>query len=187
MGKQYTQVSNEARKELIRLIYEESFTIVKAAEATGIYYPTAKAINKVYKRENRVQKRAFRYRTKKEDEAAGVVRNKIPIEKLAINKNCNDTARLICGVRRIDKRASTIKKFKETCPSQDILAQSNSTASPLSSDSNESALSTKFQIPLLSKFVNRISSDSLECTTITEKSNRSNNENSSASSSALNA
>jgi hypothetical protein len=34
-----------------------------------------------------VQKRAFRYRTKKEDEAAGVVRNKIPIEKLAIVKS----------------------------------------------------------------------------------------------------
>jgi hypothetical protein len=76
---------------------------VKAAEATGIYYPTAKAINKVYKRENRVQKRAFRYRTKKEDEAAGVVRNKIPIEKLAIAKNSIDSARLICGVRRIDR------------------------------------------------------------------------------------
>ncbi len=87
MGKQYTQVSNEARKELIRLIYEENQSIVRAAEATGIYYPTAKAINKVYKRESRVQKRAFRYRTKKEDEEAGVVRNKIPIEKLAIVKN----------------------------------------------------------------------------------------------------
>ncbi len=84
MGKAYTQVSNDARRELIRLIYEESFTIVKAAEATGIYYPTAKAINKVYKREQRIQKRSFRYRTKKEDLEAGVVRNKIPIEKLNI-------------------------------------------------------------------------------------------------------
>ena len=84
MGKAYTQVSNDARRELIRLIYEEGFTIVKAAEATGIYYPTAKAINKVYKREQRIQKRSFRYRTKKEDLEAGVVRNKIPIEKLNI-------------------------------------------------------------------------------------------------------
>jgi len=54
MGKAYTQVSNDARKELIRLIYEEQYSIVKAAEGTGIYYPTAKAINKVYKREQRV-------------------------------------------------------------------------------------------------------------------------------------
>ena len=57
-------------------------SIVKAAEATGIYYPTAKAINKVYKIEHRVAKRSFRYRAKKEDKEAGVVRNKIPIEKL---------------------------------------------------------------------------------------------------------
>ncbi len=84
MGKAYTQVSNEARKELIRLIYEEGYSIVKAAEAAGIYYPTAKAINKVYKRESRVQKRQFRYRTKKEDQDSGVVRNKIPIERLEI-------------------------------------------------------------------------------------------------------
>jgi len=37
----------------------------------------------------------------------------------------------------------------------------------------------------LSKFINRASSDSLECTTITEKSNATNNENSAANSSAL--
>lgn len=118
MGKQYTQVSNEARKELIRLIYEEHYTIVKAAEETGIYYPTAKAINKVYKREQRVQKRAFRYRTKKEDEAAGVVRNKIPIEKLALIKNPKEAARLVCGVRRIGKQE--VRKSKIPCASYPI-------------------------------------------------------------------
>jgi hypothetical protein len=69
MGKAYTQVSNDKRKELIRLIHEQNYTIVKAAEATDIYYPTAKAINKVYKREMRVQKRSFRYRIKKDDVA----------------------------------------------------------------------------------------------------------------------
>jgi hypothetical protein len=51
MGKAYTQVSNDSRKELIRLIHEEGYTIAKAAEVTGIYYPTAKAINKVFKKE----------------------------------------------------------------------------------------------------------------------------------------
>ena len=102
MGKAYTQVSNDARKELVRLIYEENYSIVKAAEATGIYYPTAKAINKVYKRENRVQKRSFRYRTKKEDEAIGVIRNKIPIEKLDVKKvEEKDRVRITCGVRAI--------------------------------------------------------------------------------------
>ena len=88
----------------MRLIYEEGLSIVKAAEATGIYYPTAKAINKVYKRESRVQKRSFRYRTKKEDKEAGVIRNKIPIEKL-IAKGLDgiDRSRITCGVRLIIK------------------------------------------------------------------------------------
>lgn len=120
MGKAYTQVSNDARKELIRLIYEDGLSIVKAAEATGIYYPTAKAINKVYKRESRVQKRSFRYRTKKEDEAAGVIRNKIPIEKLAIKEiEGKDRARITCGVKVITKkrtsfmRISALKKYCE--------------------------------------------------------------------------
>lgn len=102
MGKAYTQVSNEARKELIRLIYEESYSIVKAADAAGIYYPTAKAINKVYKRESRVQKRQFRYRTKKEDQDSGVVRNKIPIERLEIvSLDLKDRSRITCGTKII--------------------------------------------------------------------------------------
>lgn len=54
MGKQYTKVSNDQRKELIRLIHELGLSISKAAEMTGVYYPTAKAINKVYKKEKRV-------------------------------------------------------------------------------------------------------------------------------------
>lgn len=82
MGKQYTKVTNDQRKELIRLIHELGHSISKAAELTGVYYPTAKAINKVYKKENRVQKRNFRYRAKKEDVDIGIVRNKIPVERL---------------------------------------------------------------------------------------------------------
>lgn len=105
MGKAYTQVSNDARRELIRLIYEKGFSIVKAAEATGIYYPTAKAINKVYKRESRVQKRSFRYRTKKEDDISGVVRNKIPIEKLPAMEIAEaNRARITCGVKLLVRK-----------------------------------------------------------------------------------
>lgn len=105
MGKAYTHVSNEARKELVRLISEEGYSIIRAAEATGIYYPTAKAINKVFKQESRVQKRTFRYRTKKEDEELGVVRNKIPIERLAGSELSQDEkVRLTCGVRSIPKK-----------------------------------------------------------------------------------
>jgi hypothetical protein len=121
MGKAYTQVSNDARRELIRLIYEENYSIVKAAELAGIYYPTAKAINKVYKKESRVQKRSFRYRTKKEDEASGVVRNKIPIEKLAISKNTNEAAKITCGVRRICKNNSVKKSLEVPKTSKNLI------------------------------------------------------------------
>lgn len=135
MGKAYTQVSNDARRELIRLIYEDNLSIVKAAEATGIYYPTAKAINKVYKRENRVQKRCFRYRTKKEDEAAGVVRNKIPIEKLAAregNLSMEDRLRITCGVKPIKrKQAQVVMRRPKDSTLGSILVNNNTAATPL--------------------------------------------------------
>lgn len=100
MGKQYTKVTNEQRKELIRLIYDEKLSISKAADMTAIYYPTAKAINKVYKKENRVQKRHFRYRAKKEDQQIGIIRNKIPVEKLAsVEMNSAESSRITCGIR----------------------------------------------------------------------------------------
>ncbi len=51
MGKAYTQVCNEKRKELIKLIHQNGLSIARAAEITEIYYPTAKAINKVFKNE----------------------------------------------------------------------------------------------------------------------------------------
>lgn len=64
------------------MIYDLNHSISKAADLTGIYYPTAKAINKVYKKEQRIQKRNFRYRAKKEDSDIGIIRNKIPVERL---------------------------------------------------------------------------------------------------------
>jgi hypothetical protein len=45
MVKKYTRVTNEQRKELIRLIYEENYTIKKAGATVGIPYPNAKAVN----------------------------------------------------------------------------------------------------------------------------------------------
>ncbi len=65
MVKKYVPVCDEQRKELIRLIYEELNTIKCAARKLGIYYPTAKAINKVYEREKRTDKLKKRLRTRK--------------------------------------------------------------------------------------------------------------------------
>ena len=56
MGKQYELVSNDRRLQLIQLIHLKGLSISQAAKITKIYYPTAKAINKVYRLENRVFK-----------------------------------------------------------------------------------------------------------------------------------
>ena len=53
MGKKYEPVPNDLRKQLIDLIHLNNYSIAKAAQVIGIYYPTAKAINKVFVKENR--------------------------------------------------------------------------------------------------------------------------------------
>ena len=82
MGKKYEPVPNEQRKKLVDLIHSKGYSIAKAALTTGIYYPTAKAINKVYVRENRTQKKAFRFRLKNIEKNFVVVRQKILVERL---------------------------------------------------------------------------------------------------------
>ncbi len=113
MGKQYTKVTNDQRKHLIKLIYEDGLSISKASDAAGIYYPTAKAINKVYKKENRVQKRNFRYRAKKDDHEIGIVRNKIPVEKSApVVGSPEKLSQITCGIKFILKGSNLSKLEK---------------------------------------------------------------------------
>lgn len=69
MGKKYEPVPNDLRQKLIDLIHSKGYSIAKAAQVSGIYYPTAKAINKVYLRENRTEKKAFRFRIKNLDKS----------------------------------------------------------------------------------------------------------------------
>ena len=64
MGKKYEPVENHKRKQLIDLIHLKGYSIAKAAKELAIYYPTAKAINKIYLLENRTFKKAFRFRSK---------------------------------------------------------------------------------------------------------------------------
>lgn len=54
MGKKYVTISNEERLNLIRLITETKLSVAQASQVTQIYYPTAKAIARIYKTENRV-------------------------------------------------------------------------------------------------------------------------------------
>jgi molybdenum-dependent DNA-binding transcriptional regulator ModE len=50
------QVTDEQRRELVRLIHDQGFSIAKASEDTQIPYDNAKAINRTYLREKRVHK-----------------------------------------------------------------------------------------------------------------------------------
>lgn len=67
MVKKYTRVTDEQRRELIRLIYEQNYTIKQAGQAVGIPYPNAKAVNQTYLLERRTSKKTFRFRLKNID------------------------------------------------------------------------------------------------------------------------
>lgn len=56
MVRQYVQVTDEQRRELVRLIHEHNYSIAKASKATDVPYDNAKAINRTYLRENRIKK-----------------------------------------------------------------------------------------------------------------------------------
>lgn len=62
MTKKYLPVTNEQRRLLVKLIYEDGVSIRQAAISTKIYYPTAKAINKIYIAEKRIDKKQHRFR-----------------------------------------------------------------------------------------------------------------------------
>ena len=62
MTKKYSPVTNEQRRLLVKLIYEDGLSIRQAAIGSSIYYPTAKAINKIYIAEKRIDKRQHRFR-----------------------------------------------------------------------------------------------------------------------------
>ena len=70
----YHPVDNERRHELIRLIYEDNFSIRQAALRINISYPTAKAINRIYKQEDRVDKKKVRERRTKAKQSTRVPR-----------------------------------------------------------------------------------------------------------------
>lgn len=57
MTKKYSPVTNEQRHLLVKLIHQDGMSIRQAALSSRIYYPTAKAINKIYTTERRVDKK----------------------------------------------------------------------------------------------------------------------------------
>ncbi|CDW79994.1 UNKNOWN [Stylonychia lemnae] len=65
MVRQYVQVTDVQRRELVRLIHEDGFSIAKASKITNIPYDNAKAINRTYLREKRIHKINYRLRYQK--------------------------------------------------------------------------------------------------------------------------
>ena len=61
----YQSISNDKRVELIRLVHEEKRSVKDAAKMLEIPYENAKAINKVYKREGRVEKKTCKVKRQK--------------------------------------------------------------------------------------------------------------------------
>ena len=65
MVRQYVQVTDEQRKELVRLIHHHNYSIAKASKATDVPYDNAKAINRTYIKENRINKINYQQRYQK--------------------------------------------------------------------------------------------------------------------------
>ena len=80
MGKKYEPVPDEKRRELIDLIHNKGMNISKAAQIAKIYYPTAKAINKIFVKSNRICKKTNRNRASKN---AHVEVKQIPSESIS--------------------------------------------------------------------------------------------------------
>ena len=57
MVKHYNLCNDEIRRNLIIKIHVHNMSICKAAKELGIKYPTAKAINAVYLKQNRIKKK----------------------------------------------------------------------------------------------------------------------------------
>lgn len=67
MVKKYILLTNKQRMELCRLIHVEGLTIKEAAKVSGIPYPNAKAVNKIFEREKRTQKKHHKFLVARED------------------------------------------------------------------------------------------------------------------------
>ena len=63
MPKKYNPVPNHKRELLVWYIKEQKMNVIQAAAAAGVYYPTAKVIAKIWKKEGRTAKKLFRNTT----------------------------------------------------------------------------------------------------------------------------
>jgi len=98
----YIQVPYERRKELIRLVYEEIYSIKQAARELGIPYHNAKAVHRIYEKEHRIGKKLTRFRLKHVDQGRRVIRHQLKIEVLNPYRLMPEKEkRYTCGTKRI--------------------------------------------------------------------------------------
>jgi molybdenum-dependent DNA-binding transcriptional regulator ModE len=67
MVREYQRVTDETRRRLIKYIQEGS-SIKEAAALVNINYENAKAINRIYKQETRVEKKKSRFRYRRDED-----------------------------------------------------------------------------------------------------------------------
>ena len=56
MRKKHVPVPDEMRQEVIRLVNKEGMNLKEVSKVTGVFYPTVKAIQKVYASTGRINK-----------------------------------------------------------------------------------------------------------------------------------
>lgn len=80
MVREYTRVTDETRRRLINHI-KAGRTIKEAAELVNINYENAKAINRIYKHETRVDKKKSRFRYRPGEDKAATKRKRIEFQR----------------------------------------------------------------------------------------------------------
>lgn len=84
MVREYNRVSDDTRRKLIKHI-TDGRSIKEAAELVGINYENAKAINRIFKNETRVQKKKCRFRYRQGEDKNEMRKSRLEFQK-AITK-----------------------------------------------------------------------------------------------------
>ena len=120
MSKKYVSITTEQRRLLIDLIYKQGLNIRQAAIRADIYYPTAKAINKIYRQTGRIDKIVYRCKPNNNVQAvleaaaqAGLNSTEIPEGKLPLKKvpDC-DNVWIFDGAAKRQKKAEPAEEEK---------------------------------------------------------------------------
>lgn len=101
---------------MIRLIYENNYTIKRAGAEVGIPYPNAKAVNQTYLLEKRTTKKTFRFRLKNVDMGRQILRNHLALERSnPFENNPIEQERRTCGIRVLrDERVFSLIKVSKS-------------------------------------------------------------------------